>query len=98
MDDTKGMAVELVWTFLNSKAMRGKFAVGEYFDGNPDTLDWWVWNSGMNGRSCRFDFGVRFAMQAMCNNASRWDMTQLDHYGFAGGDPAHASLPNLLVG
>lgn len=90
IDDTKGLAVEFVSRFLNSKAMQGKFAVGEYFDGNPDTLGWWVWDSGMNGRCCTFDFGVRFALQAMCNNASRWDMSQLDHTGFTGRDPVHA--------
>jgi alpha-amylase len=90
LDDTKGLAVEFLKTFLDSKAMRGKFAVGEFFDGNPDTLNWWVWNSGMNGRSCAFDFSLRFALQAMCNNGSRWDMSQLDHAGFAGRDPAHA--------
>lgn len=90
LDDTKGLAVAFVSKFLNSKAMRGKFAVGEYFDGNPDTLNWWVWNSGMNGRSCTFDFGIRFALQAMCNNASRWNMAQLDHLGYIGRDAAHA--------
>ena len=90
LDDTKGMAVEFVSTFLNSKAMRGKFAVGEYFDGNPNTLHWWVSDSGMNGRSCTFDFSSRFILQAMCNNSSRWDMSQLDHCGFAGIDPLHA--------
>ena len=90
IDDTKGMAVAFVSRLLNSKSMMGKFAVGEYFDGNPDTLDWWVWNSGMNGRCCTFDFGLRFTLEAMCNNASRWDMTQLDHPGYVGRDPAHA--------
>jgi alpha-amylase len=90
IDDTKGLAVEFVKHFLTSKAMQGKFAVGEYFDGNPDTLNWWVWDSGMNGRASTFDFGVRFALASMCNNASRWDMSRLDHLGYTGRDPAHA--------
>jgi alpha-amylase len=90
IDDTKGLAVAFVSRFLNSKAMQGKFAVGEYFDGNPDTLNWWVWNSGMNGRCATFDFGVRFALAAMCNNAGHWNMAQLDRLGYAGRDPAHA--------
>jgi alpha-amylase len=90
IDDTKGMAVEFVSRLLHSKSMANKFAVGEYYDGNPDTLNWWVWNSGMNGRSCTFDFGLRFTLEAMCNNSSRWDMTQLDHTGFTGRDPAHS--------
>jgi len=90
IDDTKGLAVQFVRTFLNSKAMQGKFAVGEYFDGNADTLKWWVWDSGMNGRCATYDFGIRFALAAMCNNASHWDMAQLDHAGYIGRDPVHA--------
>jgi alpha-amylase len=90
IDDTKGLAVEFVSKLLNSKSMQGKFGVGEYFDGNPDTLSWWVWNSGMNGRCTTFDFGTRFMLQAMCNNTSRWDMSQLDHANFVGRDPIHA--------
>src|SRR5215472_3723546 len=90
LDDTKGLAVEFVSTYLNSKAMQGTFAVGEYFDTNPDTLNWWVWNSGMNGRSSTFDFSIRFMLATMCNNASRWDMSQLDHAGYIGRDPLHA--------
>jgi len=90
LDDTKGLAVAFVKRFLDSKAMAGKFAVGEYFDGNPDTLNWWVWNSGMNGRACTFDFSTRFTLQAMCNNGGRWDMSQLDHTGFIGRDAMHA--------
>jgi len=90
LDDTKGLAVEFVATYLSSKAMQGTFAVGEYFDTNPDTLNWWVWNSGMNGRCCTFDFSIRFMLAAMCNNASRWDMSQLDHAGYIGRDPFHA--------
>jgi alpha-amylase len=90
IDDTKGLATAFVRHLLDSKAMRDKFAVGEYFDGSPDTLNWWVWNSGMGGRACAFDFGVRFAVAAMCNNPGRWDMGQLDHLGLAGRDPMHA--------
>ncbi len=90
IDDTKGLSIQFVGRFLNSKAMAGKFAVGEYFDGNPDTLDWWVWNSGMNGRAATFDFGVRFTLADMCNNSSRFDMQQLHDLGFAARDPVHA--------
>jgi hypothetical protein len=65
IDDTKGLAVEFVKNYLNSKAMQDKFAVGKYFDTNPDTLNWWVWNSGMNGRSCTIDFGIRFMLPVL---------------------------------
>jgi alpha-amylase len=90
IDDTKGMAVQFVSHLLTNKSMASGFAVGEYFDGNPATLNWWVWDSGMNGRCCTFDFSLRFMLQAMCNNAGRWDMSQLDHAGFAGRDALHA--------
>jgi alpha-amylase len=90
IDDTKGLATAFLSHLLSSGPMATAFAVGEYYDGNPDDLNWWVWNSGMNGRSCTFDFSLRFMMQAMCNSANSWDMTQLDHAGFAGRDAMHA--------
>ena len=90
IDDVKGLAVEFVRRWLTSKAMVGKFAVGEYFDANPQTLRWWAWDSGMAGRSSVFDFALRFALAAMCNNSSRWDMTQLDHAGLTGHAPLNA--------
>mgnify|MGYP001156657193 CR=1 FL=1 len=90
VDDVKGLAVEFVRRWLNSKSMAGKFAVGEYFDGNPGTLNWWCWQSGMMGRSNVFDFALRFKLAAMCNNGSRWDMRQLDHAGMTGISPANA--------
>jgi alpha-amylase len=90
IDDVKGMAVEFVQRWLTSKAMAANFAVAEYFDGNPYTLNWWVWESGMGGRCNVFDFSLHFMLQAMCNNGSRWDMRQLDHAGFAGISPMQA--------
>jgi alpha-amylase len=90
IDDVKGLAVEFVKRWLTSKSMAGKFAVGEYYDGNPQTLNWWVWESGLMGRSSAFDFALRFTLAAMCNNPSRWDMSQLDHAGLAGISPASA--------
>jgi alpha-amylase len=90
IDDVKGLAVQFVRTWLNSKAMEGKFAVGEYFDGNLRTLNWWLWESGMSDRCNVFDFSLRFTLAAMCNNASRWDMAQLDHAGLTGISPANA--------
>lgn len=90
IDDTKGLAVEFVSTFLNSKSMHNKFAVGEYFDGNPDTLNWWVYHSGMNGRSATFDFQTHFALYDMCNNTSKWDMRRLQGSGYFRRDPSAA--------
>jgi alpha-amylase len=90
MDDVKGMAVEFVRTWLESGSMEGQFAVGEYFDGDPQTLNWWCWESGMMGRCNVFDFSLRFSLAAMCNNQSSWDMAQLDHAGLAGISPLSA--------
>ena len=90
IDDVKGMAVGFVRQWLTSKAMAANFAVAEYFDANVQTLHWWVWESGMGGRCSVYDFTLHYMLEAMCNNNSRWDMTQLDHAGFAGLAPMQA--------
>jgi alpha-amylase len=90
IDDVKGMAVEAVREFLDSKSMNGGFAVGEYFDGNPSALHWWVWNSGMGGRCNVFDFTLHWTIQAMCNNNSRWWMGSLQGAGYIADDPLNA--------
>lgn len=90
IDDVKGLAVGFVQQWLTNKAMTANFAVAEYFDANPNTLNWWVWSSGMNGRCALFDFSLHFMLKDMCNNGSRWDMTQLDHAGLAGISPTRA--------
>jgi alpha-amylase len=90
IDDTKGLAVEVVRQFLDSKSMAGRFAVGEYFDGNPSALHWWVWLSGMNGRCAAFDFTLHWTIEAMCNNNSRWWMGGLQNAGYIAIDPFNA--------
>ena len=35
VDDVKGLSTDFLFPFLTSKSMAGKFAVGEFFDGNP---------------------------------------------------------------
>lgn len=90
VDDVKGMAVPFVHQFLNSKSMAGRFAAGEYFDGNPSALHWWVWDSGMNGRCKVFDFTLHWTIQAMCNNNSRWFMGALQGAGYIAADPTNA--------
>jgi alpha-amylase len=90
IDDVKGMAVQAVRQLLDSKSMAGRFAVGEYFDGNADALNWWVWNSGMQGRCQVFDFTLHWTIQAMCNNNSSWWMGGLQGAGYVARDPMHA--------
>ena len=71
--------------------MAGKFAVGEFFDGNRVLVNGWIFNPrGMNGRASAFDFPLKFQLTAMCNNAGRFDMSALDHVGLAGMSPLSA--------
>jgi alpha-amylase len=90
IDDVKGMAVLPVREVLNARSMAGRFAVGEYFDGNPSALHWWVWNSGMAGRCNVFDFNLHGTIQAMCNNSSKWFMGGLQGAGYIAVDPINA--------
>ncbi len=84
IDDCKGLAAEFVKKWTSSKAMKGGFFVGEYYDGNPATLDYYVWNDGeygTGGAISVFDFTTHFAVEAMCNNTSRFNMEQLRYNG-----------------
>jgi alpha-amylase len=90
IDDVKGMAVEAVRQVLDADSMAGRFAVGEYFDGNPSALHWWVWESGMGGRCQVFDFTLHWTIQAMCNGASSWWMGGLQGAGYIAVDPMNA--------
>ena len=56
VDDVKGLSTEFLLPFLNSKSMKGQFAVGEFFDGNRVVVDQWIFNpTGMQGRPNAFD-------------------------------------------
>jgi galactose oxidase len=91
IDDVKGLSTDFLRPFLESKSMAGKFAVGEYFDGNRILVNGWIFNpKGMNGRSSAFDFPLKFVLNAMCNNAGRFNMSDLDHVGLAGISPLSA--------
>jgi galactose oxidase len=91
IDDVKGLSTDFLFPFLNSKSMQGKFAFGEYFDGNTTLVNGWLFNPhGMRGRASAFDFPLRFILQAMCNNPGRFNMADLDHAGVAGTAPLNA--------
>ena len=91
LDDVKGLSTDFLRPFLNSKSMNGKFAVGEFFDGNRDLVNGWIFNpTGMQGRSSAFDFPMKFVLNAMCNNPGRFNMATLDHVGLAGISPLSA--------
>lgn len=91
LDDVKGLSTDFLLPFLNSKSMAGKFAVGEFFDGNVTLVNNWVFNPhGMQGRANAFDFPLRFTLAAMCANPGRFNMASLDHAGLTGVSPLNA--------
>ncbi len=91
LDDVKGLSTDFVLPYLNSKAMAGKFAVGEFFDGNRLLVNQWIFNqNGMKGRPSAFDFPLKFLLNSMCNNPGRFNMADLDHAGLIGISPLNA--------
>jgi galactose oxidase len=91
LDDVKGLSTDFVLPFLNSKSMAGKFAVGEFFDGNRLLVNQWIFNpNGMKGRPSAFDFPLKFLLTSMCNNPGRFNMADLDHAGLVGISPLNA--------
>jgi alpha-amylase len=91
LDDVKGLSTDFLFPFLQTESMAGKFAVGEFFDGNRVLVNGWVSNpKGMQNRSSAFDFPMRFVIASMCNNAGRFNMADLDHVGLTGISPAQA--------
>ena len=91
LDDVKGLSTDFLFPFLTSKAMAGKFAFGEFFDGNRTLVNGWVFNPhGMRGRASAFDFPLRFILAAMCSNPGRFNMADLDQAGLAGIAPLNA--------
>ena len=88
LDDVKGLSTDFLLPFLNAKSMAGKFAVGEFFDGNRLLVNGWIFNPrGMQGRPNAFDFPLKFLLTAMCNGAGRFNMADLDHAGLTGLSP-----------
>jgi glycosidase len=91
LDDVKGLSTDFLFPFLTQKAMAGKFAFGEFFDGNRTLVNAWIFNPhGMRGRVSAFDFPLRFILAAMCSNPGRFNMADLDHAGLAGMSPVNA--------
>lgn len=91
LDFVKGMSTDFVHPLLNHGALKGRFAVAEFFDGDLGLVRDWVSNpNGMRGRVSAFDFPLRGLLCEMCNNAGSFDMSRLDHAGLAGIAPEHA--------
>lgn len=91
LDNVKGISTDFLFPFLEHGAMQGKFAVGEFFDGNLALVRNWISNPrGMQNRCSAFDFPLHGLLFQMCNDAGHFDMSFLDHAGLAGVDPLHA--------
>jgi alpha-amylase len=91
LDDVKGLSTDFLLPFLNSKAMAGKFAVGEFFDGNRWLVNQWIFDpNGMRGRPTALDFPLKFLLTSMCNRPGRFNMADLDHAGLVGISPMSA--------
>jgi alpha-amylase len=88
LDNTKGVSTVFVTELLHAKSMAGKFAVGEFADGNIQNLQNWA--NAVQHRSSSFDFPLHFTLKNMCNNPDGFPMFSLDHAGLAGVDPLGA--------
>jgi alpha-amylase len=88
LDNTKGVSTDFMLPLLNHGALAGKFAVGEFADGNISLIEQWA--NAMQHRSSSFDFPLHFLLKSMCNNPDTMDMGSLDHAGLAGVDPLGA--------
>ena len=91
-DDAKGVSTDFARDLFDHAALRGKFVVGEFFDGDVGRVrDWATGPAGMRGRASAFDFPLRLNLLApMCNQAGFFDMARLDRGGLAGADPPRA--------
>ncbi|MGF6871012.1 alpha-amylase family glycosyl hydrolase [Paraburkholderia sp. MM5477-R1] len=90
LDHVQGISVLYLQALLNGNIAAGKFAVGEYWDGDRDKInDWITSNDWMRNRCSAFDFPLYFKLLAMSNDAN-FDMSTLDHAGLAGVNPFRA--------
>jgi alpha-amylase len=86
-DDVKGTWQGLVYQFMQTAPMAGKFFVSEYFDGNPGNLDYWC-RSQCGNRSAVFDFPMHFTLEDICNNNASFQ--SLNGAGYATLNPLNA--------
>jgi len=88
LDDAKGVSTIFAVELLSAKSMANKFAVAEFADGDLGLISNWA--NAMQHRSSAFDFPLRFALQAMCNNPDQFWMASLNGAGLVGNDPLGA--------
>ncbi|MCO5172052.1 MAG: DUF1939 domain-containing protein [Planctomycetes bacterium] len=69
-----GFTEGLLWQVQDGMG-QSRFAVGEFYDGNPNTLSWWV--NAVNRRSSVFDFTLFFELLSMAHGNGYFDMRRL---------------------
>jgi len=90
LDHVQGVSAVFLGALLTQPATEGKFAVGEYWDGDAGAInDWISLQQWMANRCSAFDFPLYFKLLAMSNDPG-FDMAELDHAGLAGTNPFHA--------
>jgi alpha-amylase len=79
LDDVKGIWAPFLAEFMGHGAMAGKPFYGEYFDGDPTSLNWWATSPPINGRAAVADFAMHFAIEAACNNLNAAALNGTDY-------------------
>ena len=95
LDNMKGVSTEFILELLNHGPLAGKFAVGEFADGNIGLIESWA--NAVQHRSAAFDFPLHFMLKNMCNSPGSFQMATLDHAGLAGIDPAGQSRSSRIM-
>ena len=89
IDEAKDLHAPFVKALLESTAWKNSFAIGEYSDGANYALGGYV-NYWMGGRVSVLDFGFKYNVGDICNNAGRSWMGALAQIGYCSVDAAHA--------
>ena len=87
IDDVKGTYVGVVRDLVKSQP--GKFFFGEYFDGEPGNISYWV-NYDMQHTCSVLDFAFKFNVTDICNNNSNSWMGALSYIGWCQSDASTA--------
>ncbi|WP_250475044.1 alpha-amylase family glycosyl hydrolase [Caballeronia sp. GAFFF1] len=90
LDHVQGVSAVFLRALLDNPNAAGKFAVGEYWDGDVGKINNWIVSEHWMGNRCSaFDFPLYFTLLAMSHDPN-FDMASLDHAGLAGANPFHA--------
>lgn len=86
LDFVKGIEPWFIEEWLSHGTMNGRFAVGEYWDGNRDLVQQWINDTGRLASA--FDFPLFYTLKDMCNNTSgSFDMRGLSGSGLLAIEP-----------